>query len=192
LRRISVYDPVAELDSIESHDPEMAGFVAHTSVWRLLCVIPISIAFVTGGLWMAGAFGPAPSSGRYSPEIVAIIGWFSVLFSGFVSLAAARRVFDSKEELRIGSNGVLWRRWSDDVVPWSEIEDVTSYSVKRQKFIVLHLRDPDLFPARGLVNSLLASVNRHMTGGDICITLGGTDRSFDEAADAILRFRHNR
>ena len=62
------------------------------------------------------------------------------------------------------------------------------WSYKRQKSIVLHLSNPARFPGRGLT-AKLASANRMLTGGDISISLTGTNRNFDDAMSAIVRFR---
>jgi hypothetical protein len=36
---------------------------------------------------------------------------------------------------------------------------------------------------------MLAGATRKMSGGDICTSLTGTDRSFDDAIDAVTQFR---
>jgi hypothetical protein len=137
---------------------------------------------------MGGVFGSIPSSSRYSPSVIFGIGWASVLFFGFGSVVFARMLFDTKPQLQIGLRGIRWVRWSDDTIPWSEIADVTSWSYRRQKAIILHLRHPDRYPGRGYL-AMLARVNRRLTGGDIAITLAGTDRSFADAMSAIEQFR---
>jgi hypothetical protein len=116
------------------------------------------------------------------------VGWFSVLFFGLCGIAAVKRLFDPNDQLKIGPSGVRWRPWSEHTIPWSEIVEVTIWSFKRQKAIVLHLRSPASFPGRGLA-AMFAGANRKLTGGDISISLTGTDRSFEEAMSAIARFR---
>jgi hypothetical protein len=115
------------------------------------------------------------------------VGWFSVVFFGACGIAAAKKLFGAGEQIRIGPTGV---RPSPgyQIIPWSEIADVTTWSSAGQKMIILHLRDPAGFPRQGMP-AFLASANRMLTGGDIAISLTGTDRSFDEAMSAIVRFR---
>lgn len=165
----------------------MDDFVAFTSPWRAALLILGAIAFVAGGLWMGGAFGAPPASSRYSPMLVLTIGWFSVAFFGLCGLVGLRRLFDRREQLRIGRAGIRSARWSDQTIPWSEIVDVTTWSYRGQKVIILHLRDPASFPGRG-VAAILAGANRKLTGGDVSIALTGTDRSVDEALAAIAYF----
>jgi hypothetical protein len=78
--------------------------------------------------------------------------------------------------------------WSDQTIPWSEIADVTTWSYRGQKAIVLHLRDKTRFPGRGMA-TMLSRVNRNLTGGDITISLTGTNRRVEDALSSIHRFR---
>lgn len=166
----------------------MDDFVAHPSRWRIALLILGAFAFVVLGLWMLGAFGLPPTSERHSPSFMLALGWSSVVFFGLCGLAWIRRLFDGREQLRIGPAGVQSARWSEETIPWSEITDVTIWSYKRQKTIVLHLRDRARFPGRGIA-ALLAGASRSMTGGDISISLTGTNRSFADALASIERFR---
>lgn len=166
----------------------MDDFVAYPSRWRIALLIVGACAFVALGLWMLGAFGLPSTSGRHSPGFILALGWSSVFFFGLCALAWVRRLFDVREQLRIGPAGVQSAQWSEETIPWSEIIDVTIWSYKRQKTIVLHLRDRARFPGRGIA-ALLAGVGRSMTGGDISISLTGTNRSFADALASIERFR---
>lgn len=166
----------------------MEDFVAYSSRWRLSLMALGSAGFVAAGLWLGGAFAPpfAPSLDSLSVEFVT--GGLGAIFFGLCFVIAVKRLFDRGEQLRIGAAGVRWALWSDQTIPWAEIVDVTTYSVQRQKGIVLHLRDPSRFPERGPA-AMFARLDRLLTGGHISITLGGTDRSFGEAWSAIERFR---
>jgi hypothetical protein len=137
---------------------------------------------------MIGLFGPPPAVPRFSPLKVFVFGWAAVIFFGVTGLLLVKLFFDTHEQLRIGKAGIRWSRWSDQIIPWLEISRITTWSSKGQNFIVLHLRNPELFPGRGVLN-ILSRANSALTGGDICISLTGTDRSFEEAMSAITRLR---
>ena len=173
--------------TLESVAPS-EDFVAQASRWRLALLFMGCVAFVAIGMWIGGVFGAVPESRRYSPEVLFVVGWFSILFFGLCGAIALARLLRGGEQLRIGMEGVRSSVWSDATIPWWEISDVTIWTFKRQNSIILHLRDPALFPGRGLL-ARLAGANRKLTGGDIAISLTGTDRSFDEALAAIERFR---
>lgn len=165
----------------------MNDFVAYPSRWRIALFILGSVVFVIGGLWMVGAFGSPPQSQRYSPTVILVAGWACVIGFGFCVIMWTRMLFDTRERLRIGPAGIRSAQWSDQTIPWSEITDITVWSFKKQKSIILHLHDPARFPGRG-VAAMLASANRKLTAGDVSISLTGTDRSFDEAMSAIALF----
>jgi hypothetical protein len=116
------------------------------------------------------------------------IGWFGVIFFGLCGALAVKKLLDAGEQLRVGPSGICWTPWSDLTIPWSEVADVTAREFRGQRTIVLHLRNRDRFPAKGPF-AVLAGANRMLTGGDVSISLTGTDRSFSEALAAIERFR---
>jgi hypothetical protein len=166
----------------------MGDFVAYNSRWRLALLLFGAVCFVLAGLWMGGIFGPPPHSGRYPDGEILVVGWLSVFFFGLCALAIVKKFFDPSEQLRIGPLGVRSRSWSEETIPWSEITNVTIWRYGRQKMIVLHLRNPDRFPGRGLAG-MLAAANRKLTGGDITLNLTSTDRSVADTLSAIQRFK---
>ena len=163
----------------------MEDFVACPSRARIGFLILGSLVFLVVGLWIAGVLGGVP---RPVPVRNIVVGWASAVLCGIAGLALMKRLFDTNEELRISAAGIRWTRWSDQVVPWPEIRDITVWRVKGQKMIVLHLRDASLFPGRGVLG-LTARANRALSGGDMVISLTGTDQSFDDAISAITRLR---
>lgn len=162
----------------------MEDFVANLSKWRIARLTLLSVGFVVIGLWMAGLFGPIPSSHRYSPTFIIALGWASSIFFGLCGVSIFKKYFESSEHLRVGSAGICVRSWSDQTIPWSEIANVTTWTSKGSQSIILHLRDPSLFPGRGIV-ALFAKANRALTGGDISVSLSLTDSSLDDALAAI-------
>lgn len=166
---------------------EPQDFVAYPSRWRIAGLMLLCSGFVAMGLWMTGAFGEVPQT-RHPATYTRAVGWVSVLFFGVCTLGGLRRFFDSREELRIGPAGIRHTLRSEATIPWSAISGVTTWHHHRQRMIVLHLSDPALFPAKG-VFSKLEVLNRGLTGGDVSISLIGTNRSFSEAMAAIEAHR---
>ena len=164
----------------------MDDFVAYPSRKKILLLMLGSMVFVGLGLWMAGVFGPAPSTGRYSTGFTHLIGWAAVTVFGLGLVMSFRRLLSRSELLRIGPAGIRSGQWSDRIIPWSEIVDITLWTHRSQTVIVLHLRDAGRFPGRGLAR-LMVPANRILTGGDIPISLTGADSTVDEALLAIAR-----
>ncbi len=140
---------------------------------------------------MAGVTGegPDPSYGsrRIPPELVPYVGWLCAGFFGLGVPILALRLFEHAPQVEIGSAGIRVAQWSDAVIPWSEIGRVSVWSYQGQRQIILHLHRPEAFPGRGIAAKLSAA-NRMLTGGDISISLAGTDGSFDDAMAAIAYF----
>ncbi len=166
----------------------MQDFIARTSRWRTALLFAGSLVFVAIGVWMTGLAGPVPVSRRAGPLVTEFWGWVIIAFSGFCAFGCGKLWWLNNERLRIGPSGIRWAGWCDQTIPWDEISDISEWSYKGTKSIILQLRDPSRFPRRGL-SAISGRANRTLTGGDIGITLSGTDRTFDEAMLAIRRFR---
>lgn len=164
-------------------------FVAHWSRRRLAALMACAALFVLGGLWLAGMVGEPPVSDHYPQQFQTLMGWVSVVFFGFCLAALVKRWFEREEQVRIGRSGIRLARLAGRTILWSEITDVTTWSYKRQRMIVVRLRDPTRFRSDLPFAGALAGINKALSAGDIQISLTGTDRSFDEAMEAIRRFR---
>jgi hypothetical protein len=169
----------------------MVDFVAYPSRGRIALIVVGCLTLVGLGLWMNGVLGSPPPSVRYASSFILVIGWVSVVFFGLAAVLWGKRLFDRREHLRIGPDGLRSAPWSDQTIPWSDVVDVTTWTFKGQKAIVLHLRDPARFPGRGLA-AMTADANRSLTGGDISISLTGTDRTFEDAILALDQFRSSK
>lgn len=164
------------------------SFVAYPSRWRLALLMMLGLGFVALGFWMIGAFGSVPSSTRYPYLETLIVGWVCLIFSGVCVVAYISRLLEAGQQMRVDASGILFSQWSDATIPWSQISDVTVRSYQSSRFIIIHLKNRRLYPGKGLTG-LLAGPNRMMTGGDISLSLSGTDRSYDEAISAIEQYR---
>ena len=166
----------------------MDEFIARVSPWRIVLLSGACLMFVVGGLWMAGIFGEPPPSRRFSPDMGVAIGWFIAAFFGLALFAIARKLFGEREILVLNTQGLRASQWSNQTIPWTEIEDVSTWSHRGSTSINLHLRNASLFPGSGL-RGFLAGVNRRLTGGDIVIAMTSSDKSVGETLDAIQHFR---
>jgi hypothetical protein len=169
----------------------MMELTARSSPWRMALIVLGAAAFVVIGMWMAGLFGEPPQFRRSPTALVQLFGWISIIFFGAAALVGIRRVLDAGPQLTVSAQGIRWKPWSEDVIPWREIRDVTVWEFRAQKTIILHLVDAARYPS-GTLLGRLAGANRAITGGDIAISLTGLDRSFDEAFAAIREFRRGR
>ena len=139
---------------------------------------------------MLGAFGTVPQSRQHSSLTFQAAGLLTVTFFGLSAVSRMRMLVKRSALLCISENGLHWAEWSDAVIPWSEISEVSTWSSKGQRAIVVHLRNADRYPGRGL-RAWMNKINRSFTGGDLVISMNNTDCTFDQAQQAIVRFRSN-
>ena len=140
-----------------------------------------ALGFVILGMWIGGVFGEPPKPGREW------LGWISASFFALMGALGLRRLLNPTEQIRISSDGICYSQWSDDTIPWQEIVTVSVWQFKGQKAILLSLRNPGRFPSTTFLGKM-AAANRALTGGDIALTLTGTDKIFEEAMSAIENF----
>ena len=155
------------------------AFVANVSRGRIALLLLGAIAFIAIGIFMVRGANRDPES--------ALIGWASILFFGLCGVVIAGQLFRSGVDIQIDARGILWRRWSDETIPWAAITSLYPDSAGRQPFLCLTLFDPDAYRSTHIMGKF-ASINRYMQFGDISITIMGTDRSFGELLAAVERF----
>jgi hypothetical protein len=161
----------------------MTEFTARPSKLRLLFAILGCILFVLGSLWIAGVFGPSIDT-----KDVEWVGWLGASFFSFCLIFIVKMLFDTDVQVRINQRGIYAKQRSDQTIPWSEITQVGVWEFKRQKMIILSLKDPERFPAAGL-QGMVSGANKALSGGDVTISLSGTDGKFDDAMTVIERYR---
>ena len=173
----------------------MDEFIARASPWRIVLLSLGCLLFVAVGLWMAGVFDEPPKLRRLSTQSGVMLGWIVVAFFGLAFVANARQLFEEPELVVLNAQGLKSAQWSAQTIPWTEIEDVSTWSYRSAAwpfrgvtFIILHLRNPGLFPGQGM-RGRLASANRKLTGGELAIAMTSTDKSVEETLDAIRFFR---
>ncbi|CAN5234632.1 hypothetical protein BH10PSE14_BH10PSE14_38310 [soil metagenome] len=153
-------------------------FVARVSRSRTGLLIAGALGFVVACGWILSLPPTAVS------EKVVIASYVGIAFFALCALAAARQLLRTEPVLEIDQAGILWRRWSDQIIPWSAIAAISVLHIRRQRSLTLSLFAPENFPGKGLMG-LLAGPNRAMPGGDISLNLAGTDRGFDDMLAAI-------
>jgi hypothetical protein len=159
----------------------LTEFTAHPSKWRTAALFLLGVGMTALSAWVA-------TSETVSAGVVArAFGWFGLVFFGLCTLFFVKLFFDTDLHVRIDGKGIYWKRWSADTVPWAEIADVSVWEMSGQRSIILHLHDAAKFPSTSMMGKL-AGANRALTGGDIAITLSGTDGNFDDAMAVIAHW----
>lgn len=102
-----------------------------------------------------------------------------------MQVTVVRNLLDKRERIVIDAQGVLWRHWSEDIIPWSAIERVTRTHAVTFDYVGLWLDHPERYGATGL-KRLLSWHSKH---GDVPIHAKSTGATAEELLAAIGRFR---
>lgn len=151
-----------------------------------------SVAFVALGYWLRviEAGDPASSHTAYLKETYAWafpwLPWVCMIFFGVCALKYGRAIFDRRPQLVVGRHGILWRKWSDTEIPWSEVTRIDLKRIVLSDFICILVRDRKRVPGSGL-EKIVAPINRLLQNGDISIPVVGLDTPKDAIMAAIDR-----
>jgi hypothetical protein len=158
---------------------DMPAFIATVSRRRTAPLVLGAILFVIVGVGMLRD----PRGGLF----LTIFGWAAILFFGLAGLVGVRQLFSSGPDTRIDGQGIWWRRWSDQRIPWDAIAALYPAGVGRTSLLCLTLVDRDAYPSTRVMGKF-AGLNRASGFGDIAVGVTGTDRSFAELVEAVERF----
>ncbi len=163
-------------------------FVARVSRGKTLLLVLGALAFVAAGIWFVGSAETIAASSRRAlfqdPAIVLLFGWIAILFFGACGLIGVRQLFRSEPVMEIDDRGILWRRRSDQPIPWDAIVRIEPCAMYNQKFLCLWLDDPARYPAKSTLRKL-SGLNKGMGFGDVALSMQGTDRSFDQLLEVV-------
>jgi hypothetical protein len=111
-------------------------------------------------------------------------GWAGVVFFPLCALAALRQLFRTGPVMEIGPDGVLWRRWSQERVPWTAFTRAADMSIRRQRFVSLWLRDPERYRPSTL-HGRIASGNKLLGFGELALSAQGLTCTHEEMLAAV-------
>jgi hypothetical protein len=151
-------------------------FEARPSRGRLLLLFVGSLLLVAGSIFILLNPGHWPRF-RFIAWPAALIGL--PLFSiGAVFLV--KMMLSGAAQIRIDSQGVYWKRWSKAPIPFAAIDHASVEMIGGNRFLCLHLKEPEHYQAESRFMRATAGANRKMGFGDIAIGTTGLDRSFDD------------
>ncbi|MUM15552.1 hypothetical protein FZI91_08895 [Mycobacterium sp. CBMA271] len=120
-----------------------------------------------------------------------IVGVGIPLF-GLCAVFALRKLFDTRPGLILGGQG-----FTDNAsavaagfVPWADVTDIRVVDIKRQRMLMVAVKNPADYIARGgAVRRYLNRANMRMTGSPIAIPASSLKIDFD---DLVAKFEANR
>lgn len=165
----------------------MEEFVANNSRWKCALLLFVSLIGIIFFVWTAGLLDPQSMPERQYSKLDMVVALFGALASAQLALRSALRWWNDKDYLVIGRQGIRFVGWSDELIPWKVIEDISTRDFRGYRIIILGLKQPHRFRRRGLIGKL-GWLDGLIVRGKIDISLLGADRSLDEAMVAIRNF----
>ena len=151
---------------------------------KLLLVFLGSLAFVAIGLWFVIEPPTNHYNRHYSPTILLIVGYASIIFFGLCALIAMRKLFDNRPGLVIddlglsdNSSGV-----SSGQILWTDILNISVIEIQRQKIIMLQVNNPQDYINRqtNIFKRKLMKINLNKFGSPLSISSTALKISFVE------------
>jgi len=173
-------------------------FEAYYSKAKLALMAVLGVLFAALGAWMltqtaddmadgggrkivalANLFGTEPATMAH------IIGWLCIAMGVAVLPIVLLNLRHKGPAMRIDANGVYWHRWSEETIPWTNIDTLKPYSVQAQKFVGITLFDPSLTTRKGLLGKL-KGVNNALGYGHVALSLQGTDGDYAGMVETLM------
>jgi hypothetical protein len=150
-------------------------------------------AFVAVGIWMFFLDDASIQSrrGMNDPTYVHGLGLVSIVFFGIFGLYALKKLFDKRPALIFNNSGIVDNASSvsPGFIPWSEVVGAEIVEIQKQKLLIINVRDPREYIARG--NSLTQTLNKanyKMVGSPISIPANTLKIDFSELISLFDRY----
>lgn len=150
--------------------------------------------FVAIGIWMFSLNDARIQSGRgmNDPMLVHGLGLVAIVFFGIFGLVGLKKLFNNKPALILNKSGIVDNASavSAGFIPWSEVVGTRIVDVQRQKMLVINVRDPEKYLARGsLLKQTLNKANYNMVGSPISISSVALAINFSELTSLFEQYQ---
>lgn len=121
---------------------------------------------------------------------ILFLGWFGVLFFGLALFSATRSVLTLRGPVvTLSPQGIRDVRIGNETIPWNRIVDISTWSNRHQKMMVLKPdAELDRNFARGVYARWMRRANRKFGADGICITAQGLKTSHARLLAASMAY----
>ncbi|MDX6269077.1 MAG: hypothetical protein QOD28_300 [Acidobacteriota bacterium] len=151
-------------------------------------------AFVAAGIWILSLDGASIRSrrGGGDPIYVHALGLVTIVFFGIFAIYALKKLLDKKPALVFNDSGIVDNVSSASAgfIPWSDVIRAEIFELPKHKMLVIKVRDPQKYVARG--SSLRRSLNKtnyKTVGSPISIYVNLLEIDVAELASLFKRYQ---
>ena len=137
------------------------------------------------------ALGAVMLSLSSQPLFVRVCGGASVAFFGLIAVYSIRRLRRPRIGLTLTPDGLVDQSSavSAGLVPWREVTRLGEWSMSGTRCLILHVRDPAPYLARGnLLQRMAKRANHRMVGSPIAVASTTLAIGFDELARLVQTY----
>jgi hypothetical protein len=168
--------------------------IIKTSKRKIVLLLLGACVFVAIGIWMFSRDDASIQSGRSmnDPMLVHGLGLVAIVFFGIFGLVGLKKLFDNKPALILNNSGVIDNASSVSAgfIPWSDVVGARIVNVQKQKILVINVRDPEEYIARGnLLKQTLNKANYNMVGSPISISANVLAMNFSELTSLFDQYQ---
>ena len=145
----------------------------------------IQHGFLLGAVLALVGLGTLLFAGPSVPD-AELVGAVALALSAVMLFVALRHARDASARMVLAGEGIWFRDWGIDPVPWAAIDDAYTSGSRLQAFVSLRLRDPDGFlAALPEAESKALRANRLARLPELRIPHGALDVPLDQVLAAI-------
>ncbi len=126
---------------------------------------------------------------RFSHGVIFIVGAVTVLFFGICAGFYMKKLFSKQVGLTIHTDGFIDNSSgvSAGKIFWCDVEAITEYNVMSQKFVTIHIKDPEKYleAQENIFKRKIMVQNYKMSGTPISISPSTLKISFEELYDLL-------
>ena len=168
--------------------------VIELSKTKLLLFLLGAAVFVAAGIWMFSLDDASIQSRRSfnDPVYVHGLGLVAIIFFGICGLYALKKLFDKRPGLIFNNSGIVDNASSisPGFIPWSEVLGAGVFEIQKQKLLIVMVRDPQRYIARGnLLRRTLNKANYKMVGSPISIASNTLAINFSELVSLFDQYQ---
>jgi hypothetical protein len=169
--------------------------IIELSKTKLAAVIAAAVLFVAAGVYffMAGEDSSLVTEMRrfVDPWVIHAIGIAAVVLGVAGVVFGIRKSADRRPGLTLSAAGLLDNSSATPAgfVPWSEVTGLSTFEVRSQKMVVVHVADPARYIERGNgLQRAIVRANADMCGSPVVISATSLRISFEELRDELARY----
>lgn len=168
--------------------------IIELSKTKIVLLLLGASAFVAAGIWMFSLDDASIQSQRRfnDPLYVHGLGLVSIVFFGLCGLFALKKLFDNKPALVFNNSGIVDNASSVSAgfIPWSEVVGAEIFEIQKQKMLIIMVRDPQAYIARGSsLKRALNKANYNMVGSPISISSHALAINFSELVSLFDQYQ---